>query len=107
MINTPVTINVIANDSDADGDLDPGTVLITTNPANGTAVPQTDGTVIYTPNAGYAGTENFYYTVADSDGAASNSARIRVIVRATNAAGCRKSTDETTRNVPVSINVVQ
>ena len=65
--NTPVTINVLANDSDADGD----TLSITavTPPASGTATAK--GTVIvYTPTPGFSGVDRFNYTIGDGHGGA-------------------------------------
>ena len=57
----PVSIDVIDNDSDADGDLDPGSVVVTTSPAHGTTVvdPQT-GAIEYTPQAGFSGTDSLF-----------------------------------------------
>jgi len=78
--NTPVNINVIANDTDSNGTIDPATVAITGNPANGTAVAHTDGTVTYTPDTGFDGTDTFTYTVNDNEGATSNQATVTVTV---------------------------
>ncbi len=36
--DTPVTIDVTANDTDVDGNLDPTTVTVTSGPANGAVV---------------------------------------------------------------------
>ncbi len=61
----PVTIPVLANDSDPDGDA--LTVAGVTAPTNGTA--ETDGTTVtYTPEADFNGTDSFAYTVADGAG---------------------------------------
>jgi hypothetical protein len=62
---TPVTIDVLTNDSDPDGD--PLTITEVTDGANGTAVID-GGTVIYTPNAGFEGTDTFTYTITDGNG---------------------------------------
>ncbi len=78
--NVPVTINVIANDSDPDGTINPATVIIVTKPRKGTAAPQPNGTVIYTPNLNFKGTDPFTYTVKDNEGATSNTATVRVNV---------------------------
>ena len=78
--NTPVDINVIANDTDSDGTIDPATVAITGNPTNGSAVAHTDGTVTYTPDNGFDGTDTFTYTVNDNQGATSNQATVTVTV---------------------------
>jgi outer membrane protein OmpA-like peptidoglycan-associated protein len=63
--DTAVTIPVLANDTDPDGD----TLSITavTTPANGTAV--ASGTSVrYTPRAGFTGTDTFSYTASDGRG---------------------------------------
>jgi len=63
--DTPVTIDVLANDSDADGDV--LTVSSFTDPANGAVVDNGDGTVTYTPDPDYNGTDSFEYTVDDGN----------------------------------------
>ena len=82
-VNTAVAINVTSNDTDADGTIDPTTVVIATQPADGNAVlnPAT-GVVTYTPAAGFIGTATFTYTVEDNDGAISNIATVSVIMQA-------------------------
>jgi ELWxxDGT repeat protein len=77
-----VTINVVANDTDSDGAINPTSVQITTNPTHGTAVVQSDGSIVYTPAAGYSGTDAFAYTVADNQGAVSAPAQVTVTVTA-------------------------
>ena len=81
-VNTPVLINVVANDTDANGNLDPASVAIVTPPANGTAVPNGSGGVTYTPNTGFFGTDTFTYNVKDTQGATSNTATVTVGVNA-------------------------
>ncbi|NEQ27854.1 MAG: hypothetical protein F6K28_54450, partial [Microcoleus sp. SIO2G3] len=76
--NQPVTIDVLVNDSDADGTL--GAVAIGTAPANGTVSVGNNGAVIYTPNANFAGSDSFTYTVQDDDGVSSNAATVTVTV---------------------------
>ena len=77
-----VTINVLANDTDVDaGDsLDVISVQIDTAAANGSAAAQADGTVLYTPDAGFFGTDTFGYSVADAAGLRSNTATVTVTV---------------------------
>jgi ELWxxDGT repeat protein len=77
-----VTINVAANDTDSDGTINPASVQVTTNPTHGTAVVQSDGSIVYTPTAGYSGTDTFAYTVADNQGAVSAPAQVTVTVTA-------------------------
>ena len=62
----PVTIGVLANDSDPDGDA--FSVTNATNPAHGTVVMNPNGTITYTPDAGFTGADTFTYTVTDADG---------------------------------------
>jgi hypothetical protein len=63
--STPVTINVLANDSDSDGD----TLAITgsTTPSHGT-VSCTATQCQYTPANGFTGTDTFQYTISDGHG---------------------------------------
>ena len=67
--DTPVTVPVLGNDSDIDGTLDPASVAVTTNPANGAASDNPDGTITYTPDPDFHGTDTFEYQVCDDDGA--------------------------------------
>lgn len=62
---TAVTINVLGNDSDPNGDA----LLITidSQPHHGTAVVQ-NGQIIYTPAAGYTGVDSFTYIISDGKG---------------------------------------
>jgi Bacterial Ig domain/FG-GAP-like repeat/FG-GAP repeat len=63
---SPVTISVLANDSDPDGD--PLSVVGVTQPAHGTAVANADGTVTYTPFANFLGSDSFSYAAGDGKG---------------------------------------
>ena len=63
--DTSGTVNVLANDSDPDGD--PLTATITTPPAGGTATIAA-GVVTYRPAANYNGTDSIGYTVSDGHG---------------------------------------
>lgn len=60
-----VLIPVLANDSDKEGD--PLALGNVEAPANGTAIAQ-DNAVLYTPNAGFSGTDGFLYSVSDGQG---------------------------------------
>ena len=69
--NTAVTIDVAANDSDADGNLDPTTTNTTcagcAGPSNGSLFNHGDGTFDYTPTNGFTGSESFVYEICDTD----------------------------------------
>jgi VCBS repeat-containing protein len=63
--NTPVTVDVLNNDSDVDGDT--LTVESVTQGTNG-SVANNGGNVTYTPAIGFNGTDSFNYTVSDGNG---------------------------------------
>jgi len=63
---TAVTINVLANDSDPDGDT--LAVAALTQPANGSATLNADQSITYAPDSGFTGTDAFTYTAADGNG---------------------------------------
>ncbi|WP_038909840.1 cadherin-like domain-containing protein, partial [Dickeya dadantii] len=63
--DTPVTVDVLANDSDVDGN--PLTVTAATA-GNGTVVINADGTLTYMPDANFNGTDTVTYTVSDGAG---------------------------------------
>jgi VCBS repeat-containing protein len=58
-----VVINVLANDSDPDGD--PFTTALVSGPAHGTLTQNPDGTFTYTPAKGFAGQDTFTYSASD------------------------------------------
>jgi hypothetical protein len=80
----PVTIDVLANDSDADGTLDPATVAMWNSPANGGTIVESDGRITYIPNPDFSGDDSFTYKVGDDDGGISNEATVSVTVTAVN-----------------------
>jgi hypothetical protein len=63
---TPVTINVLANDSDPSGYT--LTVTGTTPPAHGTARINADNSITYTPNSTYSGNDRFSYSISNGHG---------------------------------------
>jgi hypothetical protein len=71
---TPVTISVLDNDFDLDGDI--LTVVSFTQPANGT-VTFSSNIATYTANDSFFGTDTFTYTISDGHG---NSATANVTV---------------------------
>jgi large repetitive protein len=78
--DTPVNVPVLANDTDADGD--PLTVTAASAP-NGRVIINPDGTVTYTPNANFNGTDTITYTISDGRGGLST-ATVTVTVGAVN-----------------------
>ncbi len=80
--DTPVSFNILANDTDIDNSIDPATVILT--PASivgvGTFTYNGAGSVTFTPVSNYSGTFSINYTVKDASGATSNSATISITV---------------------------
>jgi hypothetical protein len=75
-INTPVTIDVLANDGDLDGDV--LSIDSCTQGANGGTVAPVEGGLKYTPPQDFVGSDTFEYTV--SDGEATATATVSVTV---------------------------
>ena len=61
-----ITGNVLANDTDADGD--PLTAGLLSAPGHGALTLNEDGSFDYLPDAGFVGLDGFMYTVADGRG---------------------------------------
>lgn len=62
-IDWPITIDVLSNDSDPDGNLE--APVITAIPSFGSVIVNSDKTVTYIPNSGFEGTDHFTYSVCD------------------------------------------
>ncbi len=63
---TAVSIDVLANDSDADGEQ---VSLVGVGAAQSGQTNIVDGEIVYTPNAGFSGVDNFSYTISDPENA--------------------------------------
>jgi len=74
--NAPVVISVLANDDPGNSAFDKLSVEIVTQPKNGKVVVNADGTVTYTPNAGFTGEDVFTYRVKDAFGYYTNVASV-------------------------------
>lgn len=61
-----VTIDVMANDRDPDGDLRPETTRVVVTPIGGTLLNNRDGTFEYQPFAGFIGLDSFSYRICDA-----------------------------------------
>ncbi len=73
-LDTPLLLDasmgVLANDSDVEGD--PFTATLVSDVSDGTLVLNTDGSLTYTPDAGFTGTDSFTYQVTGGDTAVVN-----------------------------------
>lgn len=97
------TLDVLGNDSDPDGDT--LTIIDVTQPANGQAS-ISGSQVVYTPNAGFTGTDSFEYTVEDGFGGEA-SATVNVTVQSPNEPPVVGDLSASTlRNQPVDIDVL-
>ncbi|MFO7537130.1 MAG: PKD domain-containing protein, partial [Chloroflexota bacterium] len=78
---TPLVIDVLANDFDPDGD--ELTIVAVTQPANGMVVINNGETITYTPAAGFYGTtDSFTYTISDGRGGVDTATVVVTVVPA-------------------------
>ena len=102
-----VIVDVLNNDSDAEGSLNTASVRIDTAANNGeTAVNTTTGAITYTPNANFNGVDNFSYTVADNTGLVSTATSVTITINAQNdKPEAIADTASTVQNTLIAINV--
>ena len=113
-----VTINVLANDSDVDGTLQPSTVQITgtASPGDSLVVPgqgtwsvnTITGAITFTPLLNYTGSvTDIFYTVEDDSGATSSPAAVSVTITDVNDAPVAiADSDTVTEDGSVTIDVL-
>ena len=102
--DTTITLDLLANDSDPDGDV--LSLVSFGTSANGVLVQNEDGTVTFTPNADFHGDVTISYTVADEDGLTA-SARLRVTVENTNDGPVAEDdVAEVSREATISVDVL-
>lgn len=81
-INTPLTINVLRNDTDAEDNINPASVEIVSAPnRGGQASVNPDGSLSYTPRSGWSGREVIKYRVSDHGGLVSNTSKVIVRIK--------------------------
>ncbi len=101
MQNVAVTTEVLANDSDADGILDPATLRVF-NVLNGTVtVDNVLGQVTFTPENGFVGETKYEYEICDNDGACAQATVTILINKANQPPVAVEDFDETLQNTPV------
>jgi len=99
-----VSFSVLGNDSDIDGD----TIYLdsVTDPVHGTVLDNGDGSVTYTPDADFHGTDTFTYSIEDGNGG-THSATVTVTVQPVNDAPiAQDDAAETSEEAPVEISVL-
>ena len=101
--DTPVTVDVLANDSDPDAD--PLSVDSVTQGSNGSVV-NNGSDVTYDPDPDWYGTDTFTYTIADGDGRF-DTATVTVTVSAEpDPPVAVDDTDSTAEDTPVTVDVL-
>ncbi|MCS0409000.1 tandem-95 repeat protein [Vibrio diabolicus] len=102
--DTPTIINVLGNDT-FDGDDKVVSLDTSKGPANGTVSVNPDGSVTYTPNDNYHGTDSFTYIV--TSGGVSESTTVNVDVTPVNDAPVATNDNAVTdEDTPVTIDVL-
>ena len=101
--DVPILIDVLANDTDADGNA----LFITAvgAAANGTVAIE-NGKLRYTPNANFFGTDSFTYDIADGFGGTSSAEVDITIVSVNDDPVAHGDSAVTFRNTPVTIDVL-
>ncbi len=102
--DTPVTIPVLDNDTDPNGD----TLTITGTPTapNGTVTVTPDGELVYTPNPNFNGTDVITYTVTDPDGNTSTSTCTITVRPVNDAPNANPDASSTSVGTPVTFAVL-
>jgi hypothetical protein len=77
--NFHVTIDVLANDTDNDGEKSYWGLSVVKPPANGQVVINYDKTITYFPDKDFTGTDSFTYTITDFKGTVSALASVNVV----------------------------
>ncbi len=102
--DTAVTVDVLANDSDVDGD--DLSVSITSEPSNGSASVETSNKITYTPDDDYNGSDSLEYTVDDGNGG-TDTATLTIQIAAVNDAPVANDDSATTdEDTAVTIDVL-
>ena len=99
----PISINVLLNDQDADGDV--LSIIEFSQPSNGTVAVNGDDSLSYTPAPGFFGVDSFTYTIADARDAQST-ATVTIEVIELPPLIANDDTASTVRNVAVAIAVL-
>ena len=98
---TAITIDVLANDADTDGD--PLIVASVGQGADGSVTINGDNTITYTPDSGFSGNDYFGYTARDPAGALSNTGTVSIVVSADGADTAISFTNESDSLLPTSV----
>ena len=96
-------LDVLSNDSDPDGD--PLTIVSVTSPGNGSAVISGE-VILYTPAAGFVGTDVFTYTIDDGMGGQATATVTVEVTRPNRPPEANDVSARTLRTEPVEVDVL-
>ncbi len=101
--DTPVQVDLLANDTDPDGDT--LTATITTGPASGPPS-LTDGVLAYAPDGDWNGTDTLTYAVHDADGESSTATLTLTVTPADDAPTAADDAGTTPEDTPVQVDLL-
>ena len=104
--DTPVTIDVTANDRDVDGNLDPSTVRIVLAPASGSATVDAAGVIRYSPAPAFFGDDLLTYEVCDTQDACDRAMVTLTVLPVPNAPVANDDVAQTRVNRAVTVAVL-
>lgn len=78
LTDEPVTIEVLANDGDVDGNIDPASVTVSGVTQGTTVIDKGTGAITFTPMKDTSGEVSFFYRVSDSAGLSSAPAKVNI-----------------------------
>jgi hypothetical protein len=109
--DTPINIDVLANDTDPDNVAPAApnaglSVTAVSGAVNGTATINADGTVRFAPALNFNGTGSFNYTISDGNGGTASSSVTVTVTPVNDAPVAVNDTATTAANTPVTINVL-
>ena len=103
--DTPVTINLIGNDTDVDGDpLTIGSVSVPEE--QGTVVDNGDGTVTFTPAENFNGPATITYTVEDGQGGSDEGEAVVSVGAVNDGPVAEDDSDTTDEDTPITVDLL-
>jgi subtilisin family serine protease len=103
--DTPVTIDVAANDNDVDGNLNISTAAVVSDPTNGTVVSNFNGTFDYTPYSNFNGQDSFEYQICDTYNSCDTATVTVTVTPVNDPPVANDDSATTTEETPVTIDV--
>ncbi|RKZ67365.1 MAG: hypothetical protein DRQ48_09830, partial [Gammaproteobacteria bacterium] len=82
--DSALSISILANDTGNGDAINAASIEIVKSPSHGQSAIISNGTVVYMPDTGYSGLDNFTYTVKDKNDALSNVASVNISVNKKN-----------------------